>query len=370
MNILIAPDSLKGSLTARQAAAVMVGAVKKACPTAALKTLPLSDGGEGALEVWEHMGVGRVVSALAEDPLGRAMEANYFQFHDGSAWVELSQASGLVLLNEAERNPLKTSTRGTGMLVIHALERGARRVTIGLGGSATNDGAAGILAGLGFELLDEEGRAVVPCGGELIRIQKVVPPKDWDAAVQFSVACDVDNPLLGPRGASAVYGPQKGADARAVELLESGLRHWAEVLEECFGRSVAEVAGGGAAGGAAAGLMGALGAELRSGFALIAEALELDKALEEADVVLTAEGMLDGQSLSGKATVELCKRAKKAGCETWVFAGGVVGSAEEFAQAGVDHAVQLRPEDWSVAESMAQAEALLAEKVEEAFRTR
>ena len=364
MNILIAPDSLKGSLTAQQAASHIQRALAHSIPNAEVEVLPISDGGEGALEIWSELGLGRAVQVTASDPLGRPISASYFKFNDGSAWVELSQASGLVLLNEEERNPMETTTAGTGELMAHAISNGAKKVVVGLGGSATNDGGAGILQGLGFTFYDKQGIRVHANGGSISRISKIVAPQNWDNSIGFEVACDVNNPLYGPNGASRIYGPQKGATPTMVESLDQNLRHWADLLYETFGRRVDGVPGSGAAGGSAAGLLGALGAELKPGFSIFAEALGLAEKLEAADVVITAEGMLDTQSLSGKATLKLCQQAKLHGCKTLVFAGKVAGDSRRFQEAGVDRAVAIKPEGWTVERSMKEAGDLLEQAVQ------
>lgn len=361
MNVLVAPDSLKGSLTAKEAALIIGEAVLAASPEVNVKSLPLSDGGEGALDIWNNLGLGETVEASTKDPLGREITAEYFKFNDGSVWVELSQASGLVLLNEAERNPMKTSTYGTGLLIKHALEHGAKQITIGLGGSATNDGGAGLLAAMGYELLNSYGTQVYPSGGNLDQIVKIVPPDIRD--VKIDVACDINNPLCGPHGASTVYGPQKGATPEMVDRLELNLAHWATLLEQTFGVRVSETPGAGAAGGAGVALLAACDAELKPGFELIANAVGLEESLDWADLVITAEGMLDDQSLSGKATISLCQKAKKFNCGTWVFAGTVEGQWERFNAAGVDRAVQIRPQIMTVKESMNKADILLQSAV-------
>lgn len=359
MNILIAPDSLKGSLSAMDAARCIEKTLHALSPSSSTRTLPLSDGGEGALDLWSSLRLGDKVMAPTVDPLNRPIRAEYFRFHDGSAWVELSQASGLVLLNEKERDPLQATTFGTGLLIKHAIDAGAQKITLGLGGSATNDGGAGLLAALGYQLLDNAGNEVYPSGGNLNHIVQILPPKSGSASVEITVACDVNNPLCGPQGASAVYGPQKGAAPEKVPLLDENVRHWAELLEEFFKVKVKDVPGAGAAGGAGISLSAAFGARLRPGFDLLAAATNLGTHLEWADVVITAEGMLDEQSLYGKATVALCQMAKAKGCITRVFAGTVYGSKEVFAQSGIDLAVQIRPEEMGVEESMKKASQLL-----------
>ena len=366
MNILISPDSLKGSLTAQEAASMITEALLAASPGVNVKSLPLSDGGEGALDIWSRLGLGNKVEVPSKDPLSRDIIAEYFRFNDGSAWVELSQASGLILLEKGTRNPLNTSTYGTGLLISHALKNGAKKITLGLGGSATNDGGAGLLTALGFDLLDSDGESVYPCGGNLDQIVKIVSPDIPD--VKMDVACDVSNPLCGPQGASAVYGPQKGATPEMVHQLDANLAHWAILLERSFGVGVSEIPGSGAAGGAGVALLAAYGAELKPGFDLIAEAVGLEEALDWADLVITAEGMLDDQSLSGKATISLCQKAKKFSCKTWVFAGTVEGQHEKFSAAGVDTAVQIRPQGMTVEESMKNAGDLLQSAVKTACK--
>ena len=363
MNILLAPDSFKGSLTALEAATVMGRALAQSVPNASIRTLPLSDGGEGALEVWEAMGAGKKVAVQTEDAQGRPLTAHYFIFSDGNAWVALSQASGLVLLSPELRGPKKPSSYGTGVLIMDAISQGAKKITVGLGGSATNDGGSGLLQALGFLLEDSMGNPVKACGENLHRITRLQAPKNLPKNLKFEVACDVNNPLLGSQGATHIYGPQKGASPSDLLLLERGMEQWAKVLAGFAGKPIAETPGTGAAGGAAAGLMAGLQADLRPGFDLIAEAIQLDEALDWADVVITGEGMLDAQSLSGKATVSLCQRARARGCTTWVFAGRVEGELDSFCSVGVDHAVQIALPGVSVEESMARATEFLNDAV-------
>lgn len=367
MNILIAPDSLKGSLTAQKASLIIKEALLAASPQVCVKTLPLSDGGEGALEIWSSLGLGSKVEVPSMDPIGREITAEYFKFNDGTAWIELSQASGLVLLEEGERNPVNTSTFGTGILIRHALKHGAEKITLGLGGSATNDGGAGLLAALGFDLHDIHGASIYPSGGNLDQIVKIVPP--YIPNVEIVVACDVNNPLCGPDGASVVYGPQKGATPEMVHKLDANLKHWSQLLERSFRVSVSEIPGAGAAGGAGVALLAAYDAELKPGFNLIAEVVGLEEALEWADVVITAEGILDDQSFSGKATVSLCQKAKKLNCKTLVFAGTVEGQHDKFSAAGVDKAIQIRPQGMTVEQSMKKASELLNLAVQKTFMT-
>jgi glycerate kinase len=265
MHIVIAPDKFRGSLTAIQATEAMARGTLAADPTATVDMVPMADGGEGTVEALVSATKGRFLTAEVTGPLGERVEARYGMLGDGTtAVLEMASASGLALLPAERRDPSRTSTIGTGELVLAAIGQGALRVILGIGGSATNDGGAGLAVALGYQLLDSEGRAVEPVGGELSRVARIVPPKDRSflRELRVSVACDVENTLCGPRGASAVYGPQKGATPPMIAQLDRNLAHFARVIGRDLGVAVADLRGAGAAGGLGAGLVAFTGAKL------------------------------------------------------------------------------------------------------------
>ncbi|CAH0999182.1 Glycerate 3-kinase [Neolewinella maritima] len=314
MNILIATDKFKGSLTAREACTAIASGLQQRYPNATIRLAPLADGGDGTLAVLGEYLHLRPRQISTVDPLGRPLMATYLE-SDGTAYIELATASGLVLLQPAERNPLRTSTYGTGLQLRDALDRGIRKLSLLLGGSATHDLGLGIAEALGVRFLDAGGLTVRPTGGRLPTIRSIEPPavKPWEGAT-IELLCDVDNPLYGPRGAARVYGAQKGASPRMVEQLEAGAEHLSALLMATTGVSVAELPGGGAAGGIGAGLVALLGARMTGGFAFVSELSGLHENIDWADVVVSGEGQVDDQSWQGKVVggvLEHCRRAGK-----------------------------------------------------------
>ena len=323
MRILVAPDKFKGSIDAVRLCQAIGDSLNSFFPDAEIILRPLADGGDGFASL---MGCyfpveTRTVETL--DPLGRSIRASYTLTLDrDTAFVEMSVASGLALLTPEERNPEKTDTRGTGILIRDALEQGARHVVLGIGGSATNDGGMGMAHALGYHLLDEHGRELMPCGAFLGALRRILPQNDNHLAnVRFTVACDVNNPLYGPEGAACVFGPQKGADPAMVIRMDAGLRNLDEVFCSAFGRSFAALPGAGAAGGLGAGAMAFLGAEMRPGFELMAEMIGLEAEIAAADLVITGEGRLDGQSFQGKVAGEVLSLAERYGKPVFALCG-------------------------------------------------
>ncbi|HET7466727.1 MAG TPA: glycerate kinase [Candidatus Dormibacteraeota bacterium] len=324
LRIVVAPNSFKGSLSATQAARAIGRGVLQALPDAQIAEIPVADGGDGTVEalVTAHHGTFQWVNV--EGPLGDPVHASYGLI-DGrkTAVVELASASGFELISEARRDPRATSTYGFGQLLDAARGAGVNKIIAGIGGSATNDGGAGMAQAIGYRLLDEAGQDLPRGGAALLRLEHIdgghVDP-GW-RAVEVLVACDVTNPLLGPAGASRVYGPQKGADEAAVELLDRALANLAAVIERDLGKKVADVPGAGAAGGAGAGLMAFLDARLVRGAPLVVQTAGLDEALKGADLVITGEGRIDAQTAFGKAPGEVARRAQAAGVPVLFLAG-------------------------------------------------
>lgn len=344
MRVVIAPDSFGGTLSAVEAAAAIDAGWRSVAPDDELHLVPMSDGGPGFVDVLAANLAGERRTCRVHDPLDRPVDAEWFLAGDG-AYVESAQAAGLHLLDPAERDPRRTTTYGVGELVA-AATAGVARVVVGLGGSATNDGGAGLWAALGAQPDD-----VLRSGGAaLLGLDQVLPPHL--PAASIVVATDVDHPLLGPNGASAVFGPQKGADREAVLDLDDALRRWAELVEGVTGRlGLREEPGAGAAGGLGFGLL-ALGGARASGFTLVADAVGFAGRLAGADLVITGEGRFDGQSLRGKVVAGVAGAAQEAGAPCVVVAGQVEVGRRDAAAAGVDDA-------YAVADAMGTGQAAI-----------
>ena len=325
LKIVAAPNALKGSLSPFEAAAGIAAGARRAAPGAEVVELGIADGGDGTAEVVCRARGGSFRELLAVDPLGRARTARYGWLDDGTAVIDVATASGLALLKGNERSALTATSYGTGELLRGALAAGAKRVVIGVGGSATVDGGAGILQALGARLLDESGNELARGGAALSRLSRIdLTSLDPRArAVPIDIACDVDSPLLGEQGAARLFGPQKGATPADVEQLEAALAHFAAVITRDFTSDVASVTSGGAAGGIAAGLLGVLGARLLPGVELVLDAVGFDQALDGAALCITAEGLLDRQSLRNKGPFGVARRATAHGVPVVALAGGI-----------------------------------------------
>jgi glycerate kinase len=369
--ILIAPNALKGSLSAPAAARAIAAGVRRVLPQAELRLLPVADGGDGVLEVLEETLAGERVTARVHGPLGALLDAHYIYVPDRHlALLEMARVAGLALLSPAQYDPLRASTRGLGELILAALERGARQILLGIGGSASNDGGIGMAAALGVRFLDAGGQPVEPLACNLLQLRHIdssgLDPRLRHTRIQ--VICDVDNPLLGARGATRVFGPQKGAGPTELEPLEAGLAHLADLLEQQLGVAVRALPGAGAAGGLGAGAVALLGAQLRPGTELVLERLDFDAALATADLVITAEGRLDAQTLGGKAPAVVARRAAARGIPCMVLAGGVDADPAALRKAGFTGWQVIRPEGMPLADAMRQAEYLLGEVAEQLLR--
>ena len=324
--IIVASDSFKGSLSSAEVAAAVADGVRDVCPECKVVCLEAGDGGEGTSGALMKALGGSAVRCKAHDPLMRPIFAEYGISVDGrTAIIDMAAASGLTLLRTEERNPLLTTTFGTGEMIAEAHRKGCRRVIVGLGGSATNDGGTGMLAALGIRFLDARGEAL-PCTGE--SLEKIVSADSSEAPpgladIEFIAACDVENPLCGPNGAAYVYAPQKGADAAATEALDRGLRNFGVVTERFCGRSVIGIRGAGAAGGMGAGMLAYLNARLIPGAELLLDALDFDGLVADADLVITGEGRMDEQTLMGKLPRRVLRRAAAYGIPVIALAGSV-----------------------------------------------
>lgn len=362
LRVVIAPDKLKGSLSAPDAAEAIRKGVRKACPDANVDCAPIADGGEGTVEALVAATGGRFREVAVTGPLGVPVRARYGLLGDGrTAVIEMAAASGLVLVPPDLRDPLAASTFGTGELLRDALEQGLTRVVLGIGGSATNDGGAGLAQSLGYRLLDAEGHELPRGGGALARLDRIeaadavaLPPD-----LEVLVACDVDNPLCGPRGAAAVYGPQKGATPAMVSQLDANLARFARVIARDLGRDVAELPGAGAAGGLGAGLVAFIGGRLERGVDLVLNAVGLGQRLQGADLCLTAEGAIDASSAFGKATVGVGRLARALGCPTIAIVGTIGPGFEAVHAEGIDAIFSLCPRPIPLRDALSQAAPLL-----------
>ncbi len=357
VRILIAPDKFKGSLSAPAAAEAIARGLRSVWPDAQIDLAPIADGGEGFAEALKVALGAEWVNVASEDALGRAIAARY-AWLDGErlAILEISEASGLHRIAPHERDPLRADTFGTGILIAHAIARGARRIYVGLGGSATTDGGAGMARALGFRFLDGEGRDFPAAPGALQSVAQIVRPADRVLPEIFA-ASDVQNPLLGERGAARVYGPQKGADAAAVALLDRALTRLADVCAADLGCDHRDVPGSGAAGGLGFGLLTFCNAKIRPGFEMISETLHLGKRITAADLVITGEGRIDDQTLDGKGPAGVAALARSAGRLVIAFGGAITAVAED---SGVfDALIPIADRPLTVAEAMAEAAPLL-----------
>lgn len=370
MKIVAAPNALKGSLSPFDAAAAIAAGARRALPTAEVVELGIADGGDGTAEVVCRARGGAFRELAAVDPLGRPRTARYAWLDDGTAVIDVATASGISLLQSDERDALRATSYGTGELLRAALDGGAKRVVLGVGGSATVDGGAGILQALGVRLLDGDGREVARGGAALARVARI-DVRGMAAQVRevpLDIACDVDSRLLGEHGAARLFGPQKGATAEGVEQLEAALAHFAAVVKRDFGSDIAEVPSGGAAGGIAAGLHGVLGARLLPGVDLVLDAVDFDASLEGAALCITAEGLLDRQSLRNKGPFGVARRAASRGVPVVALGGGIasdVTDADFPAFAGM-FSICARP--MSLEQAMREAQPLLATAAERVVR--
>ena len=324
--VVIAIDSFKGCLPSQEAGEAAARGVRRAWPGCQTLIVPVADGGEGLLEALVIASGGRLVSVRAHCPLMEVREACYGLSRDGqTAFVEMARISGLPLVPEARRNPLLTTTYGTGELIRDALGRGCRRVLIGLGGSATNDAGMGMLQALGFRFLDKEGKETAPGGQALGKVERIDDADVLPAVREtvFLAACDVRNPFYGPDGAAYVFAPQKGATPEQVEELDEGLRHFSEVIRRHTGTDISTLPGAGAAGGMGGGLAAFLHAKLKPGIELVLDTAGFPALLRDADLVITGEGRADRQTLMGKVPAGILAEARKQGIPVMLLAGQV-----------------------------------------------
>ncbi|MCD8213009.1 MAG: glycerate kinase [Campylobacter sp.] len=350
MKVLVAIDSFKGSLSSLEAGLAIRDGLKGLCDVV---VKPVADGGEGSVEALADALGGKFIDVIVQNPLGVKILARYALIKDLTI-LEMASASGLTLLNEKQRNPLKTSTYGFGLMIKDAITKGARKFIVGIGGSATNDAGTGMLSALGFEFYDDEDNLLEGIGENLIKISKIslknIAPELKEC--EFLIACDVDNPLFGKNGAAYVYAPQKGADGRMVKELDDGLINFAKVTEAYFGSKHYKLKGAGAAGGLGFGFVSFLNAKLKPGIDIITEEIGLEKEIKTSDLVITGEGKMDFQSSMGKTPTGVAKLAKKYNKPVIALAGCVLESAQECNNNGIDAFFSIINEPVSLEEAM------------------
>ncbi|WP_374718699.1 glycerate kinase [Parageobacillus toebii] len=346
MKVIIAPDSFKESLSALEVANAIEKGFRDIFPEAEYVKIPMADGGEGTVQSLVDATGGRIVKTEVTGPLGDCVQAFFGVLGDGkTAVIEMAAASGLHLVPSEKRNPLVTTTRGTGELILAALDEGAEHIIIGIGGSATNDGGAGMIQALGGRLLDRNGKEIGPGGGSLSELADI-DLSGLDVRlkhVKIEVACDVDNPLTGPKGASAIFGPQKGATPEMVATLDKNLHHYADVIERVLGKQVKDIPGAGAAGGIGAGLLAFLEAELKRGVEIVLETVKFHERIQDASLVITGEGRIDGQTIFGKTPIGVAKAAKRYNIPVIAIAASISDDSDVVRSHGIDALYSIVP---------------------------
>jgi len=361
MKIVIAPDSFKHSLSAVQVAAAISNGIRSVHPEANIVQLPVADGGEGTVEALTTATGGKKISIQTYDPLMRPITATYGFIDSATAVIEMAAASGLELLQKGEENPLKTSTYGTGVIMLDAIKKGAGKIITGVGGSATNDAGAGMARAMGAVLKDKNGHELEGNGESLQHLHKVhlETLKKNIRNTTFVTAVDVDNPLLGPSGATYVYGGQKGADENTKKILEKSLTRFADVMEKQTGKPFRNMPGAGAAGGMAAGMVSFLDARLKNGFTLISELCRLEETIKTADFVITGEGKLDEQTAYGKTPYGVAKLAQKHNKPVIAFAGALENNYQKLLGTSFSNIYPIAEKPVTLEEALKEASQLL-----------
>lgn len=369
MRILLAPDSFKGTLSSREMISILSAAARRHFPDCEILGIPIADGGEGTLSALLGLPGSREISVPALDPMGDLRESRYGLLAGGTAVVEMAEASGLTLVPPERREPLLASTYGTGQLIAQALRDGARDIIVTLGGSATNDGGIGCMKALGARFFDREGQELEALPRNLGRIARIdrggMDPLVSEA--RFRIMSDVKSPLLGPEGATQVFGPQKGADAERRRILEAGMTAYAAVLEEETGRSVRNLPGAGAAGGLGAALVAFLGAEIHSGIELMLELSDFARQLQHMDLVVTGEGHCDGQSVCGKVLDGIGRLCQMQGVPAVAVVGGIGADAGEIYSRGIRAIVPTVNDAMPLEEALVRSRELAEEAADRLF---
>ena len=371
MKIVIAPDSYKGSIYASDAARAMEDGVRRVLPDAETVLVPVADGGDGTLETLVETSGGRIITSEVTGPLGEPVSAQWGAMGDGvTAVAEMARTSGLALVRLEDRDPLNATTYGLGEVILEALEAGFRRFILGIGGSATNDAGAGMAQALGVRLLDAGGADLPPGGAALARLARIdasgLDPRAADA--DFDVACDVNNPLTGPEGASAVYGPQKGATPDMIEQLDAALANFAGVVKRDLGADVDGVPGSGAAGGLGGGIMAFLGGRLRPGVDIVLDKVDLASRLDGADLIITGEGCMDFQTVYNKAPIGVARLAGERNIPVIGVSGSLGGGFTDVHEHGIAAAVAITHAPMTLDEATDRVAELIASATEQAIR--
>ncbi|PSV12090.1 glycerate kinase [Photobacterium leiognathi] len=358
MKIIIAPDSYKESLTAMEVATAIENGFRQVIPNAEYIKLPMADGGEGTVQSLVDASNGTIIERSVTGPLGEQVNGFFGLMGDGkTAIIEMAAASGLHLVSPELRNPMLTTSFGTGELILAALDKGVEHIIVGIGGSATNDGGIGMAQALGVRFLDENNKQISYSGGALDRLHRIdisnIDPRL--VSVKLEVACDVDNPLYGEKGASQVFGPQKGATPEMVTQLDNNLAHYAEIIKRDLGKDVKDMAGAGAAGGMGAALLGLFNAQLRPGIEIVMDAVNLADVLQDADLVITGEGRIDSQTIHGKTPIGVARTAKRFNKPVIGIAGSLSYDCNIVHEHGIDAVFSVVPRSVSLAEALAEA---------------
>ncbi|WP_318456356.1 glycerate kinase [Photobacterium leiognathi] len=358
MKIIIAPDSYKESLTAMEVATAIENGFRQVIPNAEYIKLPMADGGEGTVQSLVDASNGTIIERSVTGPLGEQVNGFFGLMGDGkTAIIEMAAASGLHLVSPDLRNPMLTTSFGTGELILAALDKGVEHIIVGIGGSATNDGGIGMAQALGVRFLDENNKQISYGGGALDRLHHIdisnINPRL--VSVRLEVACDVDNPLCGEKGTSQVFGPQKGATPEMVTQLDNNLAHYAEIIKRDLGKDVKDMAGAGAAGGMGAALLGLFNAQLRPGIEIVMDAVNLADALKDADLVITGEGRIDSQTIHGKTPIGVARAAKRFNKPVIGIAGSLSYDCNVVHEHGIDAVFSVVPRSVSLAEALAEA---------------
>lgn len=371
MKVVVAPDSFKGNMTSREVADHIENGIRHVFKDAKVIKIPMADGGEGTVEAMVSATNGKIIYHEVMGPLGERVKGFYGILGDGeTAVIEIAAASGLPLIPQNKLNPAITTTYGTGELIKYALDMGIKKLIVGLGGSGTNDGGAGIAQALGAKLKDKDGKEIAP-GGINLKYLSDIDIMGLDKRlkeVDVLVACDVSNPLCGPEGASFVYGPQKGATPEMVIELDNALKNYKKVIKRDLGIDLSGVAGAGAAGGAGGGLVAFLGAKLRPGIQLVCDTIGFSDILQDADLLITGEGKVDEQTVNGKTPVGVASYAKKKGIPVIAVAGMLGSGYETLHDFGIDALFDINPRPMTLEESIAESARNLELTVEEIMR--
>ncbi len=369
-SILILPDSFKNCLSSIEVANALAKGIRRVFPHAHIEQYPVADGGEGTVEAFVAATNGTLHHCRTHDALGREVEGFWGELPNGTAVIEMAAASGIELLTKEERNPLIASTFGTGEIILAALENGAKRIILGLGGSVTNDGGTGMAKALGYRFLDQNNNEIPEGGGALSQLEKIdnnqVNPLVKEA--NFLIACDVQNPLTGEFGASAVYGPQKGATSEMVTALDQNLAHFAQIVKRDLGNDIETVPGAGAAGGMGGGSIAFLNGTLMSGFDIVTQTLNLKEKAQKADIIVTGEGKIDAQTLQGKTPFAVAQLAKGTSKKVLAFAGYLGENHRVLYKHGFTAVFPIADKPMTLDESLNNASELLCNASERAFR--